>query len=301
MEETDFVMIEDVHTRPAQRDDALSNVLHIFEPKIKLDVGGHIFATTIATLTRFPDSMLGTVFSGHALTTEEAGTFFFDRDGTLFRYILNYLRSPDSWDNSDFHGRQLMELMNEAEYYGLKDLMFPPTPPPPPFVPAEPVIKLDVGGHIFATTIATLTRFPDSMLGTVFSGHALTTEEAGTFFFDRDGTLFRYILNYLRSPDSWDNSDFHGRQLMELMNEAEYYGLKDLMFPPTPPPPPFVPAEPVTVSSHDGSDITITQGDDQLWYMQNESIGSKVVKVCENCGLGWPTGCGHLHRVANFK
>ena len=195
MEETDFVMIEDVHTRPAQRDDALSNVLHIFEPKIKLDVGGHIFATTIATLTRFPDSMLGTVFSGHALTTEEAGTFFFDRDGTLFRYILNYLRSPDSWDNSDFHGRQLTELMNEAEYYGLKDLMFPPTPPPPPFVPAEPV----------------------------------------------------------------------------------------------------------TVSSHDGSDITITKGDDQLWYMQNESIGSKVVKVCENCGLGWPTGCGHLHRVANFK
>ena len=164
----------------------------------------------------------------------------------------------------------------------------------------EPKIKLDVGGHIFATTTTTLTRFPDTMLGTIFSGrHALTTDKAGMCFIDRDGTHFRYILNFLRSPKLFDKSCIQGTTLTELMMELDYYGLKDLMFPPPPPPPPFAPAKPVIFSSHDGSiHLTITQGDDQLWYMQNESIGSKVVNVCENCGLGWPTGCSHLLRVA---
>ena len=105
---------------------------HIFEPKIKLDVGGHIFATTTTTLTRFPDTMLGAMFSGrHALTKDEAGFYFIDRDGTHFRYILNFLRSPESFDSSC---SSMAELMLEADYYGLKDLMFPTQQ----IVPAEP-------------------------------------------------------------------------------------------------------------------------------------------------------------------
>ena len=175
----------------------------------------------------------------------------------------------------------------------------------------EPTIKLDIGGHSFTTTLTTLTRFPESMIGAMFSGrHALTKNDAGAHFIDRDGTHFREILNYLRNPESWVNSGFQGRQSTELKSEAEYYGLKDRMFPITT----FVPAVPEVVDNccvstgrnhrqwndRHGT-ITVTQHEDQLWYMQNESIGSKVVKVCENCGLGWPTGCGHLHRVANFK
>jgi hypothetical protein len=36
------------------------------------------------------------------------------------------------------------------------------------------IVKLNVGGSRFETTRATLTQFPDSMLGTMFSGrHAL--------------------------------------------------------------------------------------------------------------------------------
>ena len=104
---------------------------HHLEPTVKLDIGGHTFITTLSTLTRFPDTVLGAMFSGrHALTKNEAGAHFIDRDGTCFREILNFLRSPEAFDNSGFHGRQLRELKSEAEYYGLIDLMFPPTPPP---------------------------------------------------------------------------------------------------------------------------------------------------------------------------
>ena len=109
----------------------------IFEPKVKLDVGGNLFTTTSATLTRFPDTMIGAIFSGrHALIKDEAGVYFIDRDGRHFHYILNFLRSPETFDRSVLKWSTILaaELKNEAEYYGLKDLMFPP----PPFVPTEP-------------------------------------------------------------------------------------------------------------------------------------------------------------------
>jgi len=66
-----------------------------FQPKIKLDVGGSKFTTSLTTLRRFPDTMIGAMFSGrHALPLDEEGYHFVDRDGTHFRYILNFLRSP---------------------------------------------------------------------------------------------------------------------------------------------------------------------------------------------------------------
>ena len=52
----------------------------MFEQKINLDVGGHTFVTTLTTLTRFPETLLGAMFSGrHALTKNEAGAHFIDR------------------------------------------------------------------------------------------------------------------------------------------------------------------------------------------------------------------------------
>ena len=95
-----------------------------------------------------------------------------------------------------------------------------------------PIIRLNVGGHTFATTLSTLTRYPESRLGSMFSGrHELVKDEAGAHFIDRDGRHFHEILNFLRSPGSFDNSEFQGRKLTELISEAEYYGLQDVMFP----------------------------------------------------------------------
>ena len=83
---------------------------HNFESTIKLDIGGHSFTTTLTTLTRFPKTMLGAMFSGrHALTKNEAGAYFIDRDGRNFHCILNFLRSPESFDKSCVQGSTLIE------------------------------------------------------------------------------------------------------------------------------------------------------------------------------------------------
>ena len=138
------------------------------------------------------------------------------------------------------------------------------------------------------------------MIGAMFSGrHALTKNEVGAHFIDRDGTHFREILNFLRNPESWDNSGFQGRHMTELKSEAEYYGLKGRMFP-------WAPAEPVKVevSTPDGriKAITVIQMNDQLWYMKYSSIGPDpvIVHICDSCECGWPAGYGHKYRVQKF-
>ena len=67
------------------------------------------------------------------------------------------------------------------------------------------IVRLSVGGVHFATSIDTLTRGdPDSMLAAMFSGrHNVQKDEDGRYFIDRDGTHFRYILNYLRDGNTY--------------------------------------------------------------------------------------------------
>ncbi|RUS74806.1 hypothetical protein EGW08_017435 [Elysia chlorotica] len=93
--------------------------------RIRLDVGGNVFTTSRLTLTRDADSMLAAMFSGrHQVLQEDDGTVFIDRDGTHFRYILNYLR--DGGVNQDGLPRDrqvLKELRNEAIYFQLNGLV----------------------------------------------------------------------------------------------------------------------------------------------------------------------------------
>lgn len=67
------------------------------------------------------------------------------------------------------------------------------------------IVRLSVGGVHFETSIDTLCRGdPDSMLSAMFSGrHNVTKDEDGRYFIDRDGTHFRYILNYLRDGNTY--------------------------------------------------------------------------------------------------
>ena len=60
-----------------------------FSSTVKLNVGGHHFTTSIQTLTKDHDSMLAAMFSGRfEMKPSKDGTFFIDRDGTYFRFIL---------------------------------------------------------------------------------------------------------------------------------------------------------------------------------------------------------------------
>ena len=65
-----------------------------FSSTIQLNVGGHRFTTSLHTPTKDPNSMVAAMFSGKfELKPCEDGAFFIDRDGTHFRFILNYLRN----------------------------------------------------------------------------------------------------------------------------------------------------------------------------------------------------------------
>lgn len=101
----------------------MEKVYRIQEGKIKLDVGGHMFSTSLDTLQRDSDSMIAVMFSGrHNLYKSEDGSYFIDRDGTYFRYILNYLRGGISLP-SELPDDQaiLRELHREADYFQLKN------------------------------------------------------------------------------------------------------------------------------------------------------------------------------------
>ena len=106
-----------------------------FSSTVKLNIGGQYFTTSVQTLRNDPKSMLASMFSEKFDTKpSEDGSFFIDRDGTHFRFILNYLRDgvlilPEG-------ATALKQLQQEAEFYqiqGILDELKPPVRPALPF------------------------------------------------------------------------------------------------------------------------------------------------------------------------
>lgn len=63
----------------------------------------------------------------------------------------------------------------------------------------DKIVKLNVGGILYETTIETLTKY-DSFLSFMFSGKFdLNINNDGYIFIDRDGDIFSHILTFLRS------------------------------------------------------------------------------------------------------
>lgn len=159
----------------------------------------------------------------------------------------------------------------------------------------EPKIKLDVGGNRFTTSLTTLRRFPDTMIGAMFSGrHAFNLDEEGYFFIDRDGTHFRYILNFLRSPETFE-LDLAGPALKELKSECDYYGVLEIMFP-------FVPIPAFTCNNGYGQSVTVSQNANGVWTVKDQPL-----KICTHCFRADYSHCGvvgHSHGymyLANFQ
>ncbi|XP_054454012.1 BTB/POZ domain-containing protein KCTD16-like [Anoplopoma fimbria] len=97
--------------------------------------------------------------------------------------------------------------------------------------PPSDVIELNVGGQVYYTRHATLTSFPNSLLGKLFSNkkgssNDLSRDFRGRYFIDRDGFLFRYVLDYLRDKQVVLPDHFPERG--RLKREAEYFQLPDL-------------------------------------------------------------------------
>ncbi|XP_065835005.1 uncharacterized protein [Oscarella lobularis] len=104
---------------------AMEGVYKFQSSKIKLDIGGTKFTTSLETLCSEPGSMLEAMFSGrHKLIQDEDGYYFIDRDGTHFRYILNYLRDGIVKEGCLPSDPQIVkELEVEADFYQLQGLL----------------------------------------------------------------------------------------------------------------------------------------------------------------------------------
>jgi len=104
-------------------DEVAKKLEHVhFSKLVKLNVGGHLFSTSLETLTKDLSSMLHAMFSGRFDTKpSEDGSYFIDRDGTHFRYILNYLRTGQLIVPQD--RTVCKELLAEAEFYQVEGII----------------------------------------------------------------------------------------------------------------------------------------------------------------------------------
>lgn len=101
--------------------DTIEGDLAKFKGRVKLNIGGVKFETTLTTLCeRNPDNMLAAMFSGrHDVELDEEKFAFIDRDGTHFNEILNFLRTGNAEWPSLSKARK--ELTTELDYYQLLD------------------------------------------------------------------------------------------------------------------------------------------------------------------------------------
>lgn len=91
------------------------------------------------------------------------------------------------------------------------------------------IVELNVGGVHYTTTLSTLTRDPDSLLGQMFTGRSRTPvlrDSKGKYFIDRDGVLFRYTLDFLRNQKLTLPENFH--ECERLRQEADYFQMKEM-------------------------------------------------------------------------
>jgi hypothetical protein len=82
------------------------------------------------------------------------------------------------------------------------------------------IVRLNVGGKIFDTSLETLQKYPKSLLGAAFNDDMRPAEidQNGDYFFDRDPELFSFILNFYRTGKLPEVTK-------ELKRELKYWGL----------------------------------------------------------------------------
>lgn len=116
----------------------------------------------------------------------------------------------------------------------------PPSHPPPPLnynhkitgIPCVAAasrytapVHIDVGGTIYTSSLETLTKYPESRLAKLFNGSIPIVLDSlkQHYFIDRDGGMFRHILNFMRNsrlliPDNFADLDL-------LLEEARYFDI----------------------------------------------------------------------------
>jgi hypothetical protein len=98
-------------------------VLSLENAPVHIDAGGILYTSSLATLTRHRDSLISKMFNGSVPIVLDSlkQHYFIDRDGKLFRHVLNFMRTgrvslPSGFD--DFEA-----LFAEAKYYELSEMV----------------------------------------------------------------------------------------------------------------------------------------------------------------------------------
>ncbi|CAL8395660.1 unnamed protein product [Boreogadus saida] len=111
-----------------------------------------------------------------------------------------------------------------------------PAPPPPSagiptvarLTKSNAPVHIDVGGHMYTSSLATLTKFPNSRIGRLFDGTEPIVLDSlkQHYFIDRDGLMFRYVLNFLRTSKLLIPDNFS--EYCALYEEAQFFQLEPL-------------------------------------------------------------------------
>ncbi|KAJ9461734.1 hypothetical protein DIPPA_19485 [Diplonema papillatum] len=212
----------------------------------EFNVGGMLYQTTVATCSSYP-GVLKDIVDGVAMPQRDsAGRVFIDADGPLFKFVLDFLRHgyfsiPHNFSHYaglhqtiehllpsipfDQYPQPLEGHTPQYQPDALNPTAFTAQTPPsklswhPPSDgrgrspldhSIDSVVRFNVGGIIYDTTVATCASFP-GVLKDIVEGVALAQRDAyDRIFIDSDGALFRYILTFMRHgyfalPVTFDN------------------------------------------------------------------------------------------------
>ncbi|XP_030313611.1 BTB/POZ domain-containing protein KCTD15 isoform X1 [Calypte anna] len=136
-------------------------------------------------------------------------------------------RSSVQWSSMEEEGRSMSRLSLTRS--PVSPLAAQGIPLPAQLTKSNAPVHIDVGGHMYTSSLATLTKYPDSRISRLFNGTEPIVLDSlkQHYFIDRDGEIFRYILSFLRTSKLLLPDDFKDFNL--LYEEAKYYQLQPMI------------------------------------------------------------------------